>query len=109
MTGLAAVIVLALVLQDDQFGFLALLLDFGDHGCTLNIRIANDGLLAADEENLVKRHVFAGFCVEFLDEDLVTDLDFDLLATGFYDSVHVSSSFFVLMTRSRRPKELTLC
>ena len=103
MTGLAAVIVLALVLQDDQFGFLALLLDFGDHVSILDIRAADDGFLAADEENLVKRHILAGFRVEFLDEDFVTDLDFDLLATGFYDSVYVSSSFFVLMTRSSRP------
>src|SRR5574344_2498749 len=95
MTGLAAVIVLALVLENDELGFLALLLDFGDHISTLHIRVANDGLLAADEENLVKRHVFAGFRVEFLDVDLIADLDFDLLATGFYDSVHVSSSFFV--------------
>ena len=87
MTTSFALIGLALVLVDDDLLRKTLFLDFADDSGTLDIRIADDCLLTADEKNLFESHVFAGFGVEFLDVDLVSNGDFDLFAAGFYDGV----------------------
>ena len=64
-----------------------MLLDLAVDGSAFDIRSADFGGIAADEENFVEGDVLAFFRVELFNEDLVADRNFHLFAAGFNNCV----------------------
>src|SRR6185436_2929420 len=101
MSGLAAIILPPLELEDIDLGLFALAHDLGGHRGSLHQRRSRaNRLTVRGEEHLVERELGAGLGVEARKPESLSLFGAELLARGPEDGVHGSLSRIVLVFRS---------